>query len=104
MECFTGRSIIKGVADAWDHQYPPNGAHSQRHLDIGVALRKLNLARVTAKQIDDLIGNGSWTHRWCHECSTYTTRGVVFGSSENETFCILCAECISTAGKILEGV
>ena len=70
------------------------------------ALKRLDLNTATKSQVDDLIGNRSWTTLYCAECGEEVDAVMQLGeppdyeSSTTE----ICHECLGKAIKLIEGV
>ena len=94
MTPFNQRKAIKSVLAKWENQYPVGSTKDKT--DITAELRKLDFKTATAEQIDKIIGNGSWTHLFCSECSDYGDEGVEFGGSS------ICYTCLVSAVAVLK--
>ena len=70
MELITERSRIKTVAERWDAQYGPEfrPTLSGSPKTISEKLHALNLSKVSAKTVNKIIGNDTWTRLVCDEC------------------------------------
>ena len=80
MELITERARIKEVAEMWDAMYgpefrPTNNGSSK---EISVTLHALNLNKVSAKTVNKIIGNDTWTVLVCAECGVKVKKVVVF--------------------------
>jgi hypothetical protein len=97
MKLITKRSKILEVSSLWDRQYVGRSKIYQDKIDIGNRLRKLDLNTVSAKEVDDIIGNGSWTYIRCHECEKSVERAVELGQepdyeSSTANVCFMCLQ------------
>jgi hypothetical protein len=50
----------------------------------------------TIEQIDDVVGNPSWTHFICQECCEYVLEVIELGDDAS----IFCRPCIEKASKL----
>ena len=70
MELITERSRIKTVAERWDAVYGPSfrptvtGSSKEK----SAKLHALNRSKVSAKTVNKIIGNDTWTRLVCDEC------------------------------------
>lgn len=105
MRIITKREIIKGVLERWKYQYP-NENHGKDKLEITKKLSKLNLSRVSAKRVDEIIGNQSWTRLDCDECQEPVDKVVMFIERNEDEYecntCELCLDCLKKALKLAQ--
>ena len=95
MQVITERDKIKQVVSSWSRAYS-GGGYGKDKLEILERLKLLNLNTVTAKEIENIIGNSSWTDLKCHECGKYVKKVVQVGEDldyESATV-FLCVKCI----------
>jgi hypothetical protein len=95
MRIITERDKIKQVVSLWSRTYL-SGGYGKDKLEILEKLKLLNLNIVTAKEIENIIGNSSWTDLKCHECGRYVKKVVQVGEEpdyESATV-FLCVKCI----------
>ncbi len=101
MEVITERDIIRSVRKMWREQYPAkNLSVTPEQKRIYEKLKKLDLNKATAKQINRIIGNDSWTQTVCDECNDYVSLAVKFGNG-SESFTI-CTDCLAEVWKEIE--
>jgi len=104
MKIITERDIIKNVKKEWRRQYPANSYTTKQQKQVYEKLKRLDLNKATAKQIDKIIGNTSWTTITCDECGYNTKLAVEFTFFESS--CVLCLDCLSNVwtelAKMLE--
>lgn len=98
MELRTERARIKEVAEMWDAVYgpafrPTNNGSSK---EISVTLHALNLDKVSAKTVNKIIGNDTWTVLICHECAVEVKEVVVFYGSDGDRAYQICESCATT--------
>lgn len=104
MELITERSLIQGVAEQWDAQYwpefrPTNNGSSK---EISVTLHALNLDKVSAKTVNKIIGNDTWTVLVCAECDVKVKKVVaLYGPYGDQVYhiCEPCATKVKTMFK-----
>ncbi len=89
MRVITTRKLIQGVAQHWRNQYPDS------KMDIYEKLAALDAETATANDVNQIIGNGSWTRITCEECKNEVSEVVHFGE-DYDTFCV-CKECLTKA-------
>ena len=95
MQVITERDRIKQVVSSWSRTYS-GGGYGKDKLEILEKLKLLNLNTVTAKEIESIIGNSSWTDLKCQECEKYVKKVVRVGEEpdyESATV-FLCVKCI----------
>lgn len=101
MKIITERVLIKEVAKRWKEQYP----NSEQ--DIYQKLKLLNKETATAKDVENIIGNSSWTNiPRCDECGQETEIVIQLGEEpdyESSTIVIICEDCLKQAIKAVEG-
>lgn len=95
MKLITKRSRILGVSKEWDASY--KSSKYQYHIDIGNKLRELDLNTASAKDVDDIIENRSWTYIRCDSCGESVDRAVEIGQepdyeSNTATICFMCLQ------------
>jgi len=102
MRVITERDLIKGVSEAWDSQYERHRGDAEwaDKFVISDALHKLDLDTASAKTVDTVIGNSSWTAIKCNACNRGCKKAVVFETDEDTEF-TLCIKCLSKANKAL---
>ena len=104
MELITERARIKEVAEMWDATYgpkfrPTNNGSSK---EISVTLHALNLDKVSAKTVNKIIGNDTWTVLVCAECDVKVKKVVVFYGPYDyhaHQICESCATKVKTMFK-----
>lgn len=92
MKVLTKRELINNVAVAFENQF---GAHPKnlRWQKTRDQLRALKLSKASAKDVERIIGNRSWTEMRCVECGKECNEAMQLGSENSPTFvCIKCLE------------
>lgn len=114
MRIITQRDLIKVVAERWRNTYQPftgdampvfshhhgvaHGGKTKRQ--IAEELDTLDPETATASDVNNIIGNKSWTRIECGHCGKETDRAVTFGCYHHTaTLCKKCAEKCSQAFK-----
>jgi len=66
----TVRDLIRGVAERWDSHYPIgySGFEPEKKRAISRKLADLDKEKATAKEVEAIIGNSSWTDLSCNSC------------------------------------
>jgi len=88
MKAYNRRLKIRTVVERWNEQYKDMYKENKDKLKILKKLESLNLSKCKAKDIDNIIGNPSWTHFMCMSCKDYKSRGVLFTDD------YICLDCI----------
>lgn len=106
MKIITHRLLIQNVARRWRETYFSNGEwkYDSGKSDIYKKLATLLKDKATAKEVNDIIGNESWTRITCNECRKDTDWVMRLGEEpdyESETAC-LCKSCIQKAASLME--
>ncbi len=100
------RDIIKRVLTRWDEQYPfernfPDGSKAS---EIRGRLAKLDLATCSPDEVDEAIGNGSWTKQECDHCcnprDVLVRVGEIFETEADKVD--LCEACLIEALEALQ--
>ena len=105
----TVRDLIRSVARHWKGQYFDTAKSEWRYRDklpVWVALSKLNLERVNAKEVAGVIGNDSWTTVRCAECQRDVDAVRTCGQPEDfeSATASLCRDCLWAAITELDAV
>jgi len=66
---------------------------AKEYQSILINLTKLNLATCSADEVDDIIGNSSFTTITCHACDKHVNAAAVLPDSS--TLCLECVEHIA---------
>lgn len=101
MRIIIDKDIIKGAKDKWKKQYSADIGSGNRFDKVYEKLKKLK--RPTAKKINDIIGNDSWTTFMCDECNESKREGVMFNEDSYECCCELCFDCLEKALRLMKG-
>lgn len=95
MRLITRKSKAKDVAKAWKLQY------GDINTDVYEALVALG-GNPNPEDIDEVIGNGTWTATKCYECGDRNIDVILIGEDEDEndyfamtTF--VCRDCLKKA-------
>lgn len=104
MKRITERDLIRTVAEAWDAQHSINikgvDSHAtEEQLAISKRLRAMNLNKVKASTVDNVIGNGSWTKVTCAVCGKRAPAIVVIYEAAIE----ICESCLNLAKRVIQG-
>lgn len=106
MRLITVRDQVRNVAKRWRAQYPrpedrTGKVASGMHRAIGEALERIDPDFTSVREVDRIIGNGSWTKvPGCSECKRDDLErvlevGEVFGWESHTVY--LCEECATHA-------
>lgn len=99
MKHLSEKEQIRGVARSWARQC------AKRKPEISEKLEKLNIETVTAKDVQEIIGNNSWVCKTkCDECLNETWDCVQLGEEPNyeSRTANICKNCLIKALELLE--
>lgn len=103
MKVITQRDNILNVCVRWRSQYSYKGV-DQDKLDTLKRLESLDLTTCTAGDVNQIIGNDSWTNLHCNECDAKTDWVIMVGEEpdyESRT-ATLCRACIQRVADHLK--
>lgn len=109
MKIITQRDLIKTVAKRWDQQYHPyvndvplfsarNGFRRDlTKKEIHEALKNLDPETCSAEEVNNIIGNSSWTNLTCNQCQKQVKEVIELGEepdweSNTAQICFSCLE------------
>jgi superfamily II helicase len=104
MDYFNASSIenLKNVAEKWKETYCRSGVWSKIAFgdshDIYNKLVKCTLEKPTVAKINKIIGNNSWTTKYCCECNKNELVGIIFDTGDDyygNHF--ICSDCLKEA-------
>jgi hypothetical protein len=121
MKIKTKRGVILGVAKRWRRQYEPfekfdntpifppanpNASKLRPKRQIAEELDKLNLNTATEDQVNEIIGNKSWTRLTCDQCKRDVEAVIRLGDPKaningTPSFYI-CPDCIAQAARSMQ--
>lgn len=94
----SSRELIRTAAERWDRQY-------ERHIkdgrllvsgksagDISKALHALDPETASSDDVAEIIGNRSWTQKWCSICQEYCESAIEIGDDYPRYLCRPCIE------------
>ncbi len=115
MKAFTQRDVIKQVTAKWERQYEgqmdstgylyPGGKGDKTRGETLKQLQALDLNTCTAKEVNDIIGNESWTRmNLCDECGKQPNVLVQVGNEPDydSHTAWLCLNCLSNANALAQ--
>lgn len=98
MRLYTPKDSIATIAERWRRQYYHaasdtwynGGVNKLSREDIYIKLQTVT----TIEEIDELIGNDTWTTRMCAECREPVRTWIVLGERYNSEYaqCLPCTE------------
>jgi hypothetical protein len=97
MRLITRQSLASQAADSWAEQYK-NWGFGEDKINIAHQLRALG-ENPSPEDVDNVIGNNSWTRTKCHECGAENIDVVEVGEElgyESHTANI-CRPCLKSA-------
>jgi hypothetical protein len=102
MQKLTKSYLIANVAERWKHQHSRDGTWTWVNSES--IYNKLNalMPNATTEQIEEIIGNESWTRTRCDECERESELVIQVGE---ELDCCsltaqLCTDCLELALKL----
>lgn len=92
MQALTKQDLIDAIAKRWKEQYPDDTGSQ-------VLTELMALNNPTEQQVNDIIGNRSWTTNTCAECERNVEVVVLLGYEPvyDSWNCKLCLDCIQKA-------
>lgn len=110
MKIITQRNLIMTVCDNWRNQYrgcdnpdDDQSTYGQDKREIYLKLKGLDLQSCSADDVNEIIGNSSWTIMTCNECEAETDWVIEVGNPpdyESRT-ARLCRKCAASVAKAL---
>ena len=104
MHIITKRDQIKTVYGRWAKQYP-KGSMGEDKDEITKKLGELNFNTCSSKDIDDIIGNSTWTELECDQCKRSVDLILRLGEApdyESTTF-LICKDCLESVTCFIKG-
>lgn len=102
MKHITERSLIETIVRRWDQHYSPGRLGPD---EIREQLASLNLAIATVAEINEIIGNDSWTSLSCNECGKRCTELMQLGTEEDYfhegRIIVCCKDCLIKAYQLI---
>jgi hypothetical protein len=107
MKIVTQRDLIKVAAKRWQSWHQPSLSEwSPDKLRILEKLKKLDLNKATAIQVNKIIGDNHWTTQLCDECGKRKPEAVCFGYLWAPYYvlsgCVICFGCLGKAANRLQ--
>lgn len=103
----TGKISIQNVIDRWKNQYFQLGVWRNGDDKKIIYRQLLQLQKndpLNLNAIDDIIGNGGWTHNMCSCCNKSTRKTLVsFDVNGGEYGYELCKKCLKKSLRMLGG-
>jgi hypothetical protein len=101
-------TLLPTVADRWREAFcPPGGWGLGRNSRIWEELNRAGNS-LTASDVEELVGNETWTKSWCSCCDTLKEEVVEMFSYNDDALnqkvrpdCNICDECITKAFNLL---
>jgi hypothetical protein len=99
MKVITKDMLVKSAKEKWKLQYFYMGKWKNYHLvDSRLIYTKLSKAK-TAEEVENIIGNKSWSFPYCDNCHKYVEVVIDFEVLENNI--ALCKNCLVSAVNML---
>jgi len=99
MKLITKADVLRTVPEKWNAQYDPRYKGTDKDEIYKKLLKLVGSGVYPERQIDNIIGNDSWTELTCGECERHVEAVVHLGEEpgyESNTF-YLCAPCLKKA-------
>lgn len=95
MKIITKKEVVNQSVSRWVKQYENYVDRGDRFDKKPITEKLLNLSKpYCEKEINQIIGNKSWTSLTCDECSDDVAKGVVFDVSGGEYSFSICESCL----------
>ena len=103
MKILTVQELANTAKDRWRIQYFYDGSwkHGSDKKTVYENLVSLGDSP-TPNQINEVIGNSSWTRLECSECNKEVDTVVVFSSYDSYFY--LCKKCLNKSTRLIKGV
>ena len=103
MKILTVQELANAAKDRWKRQYFYSGVwkHGSDKKTVYENLVSLG-ENPTPSQINEVIGNNSWTRLECSECNKEVDTVVVFSSYDSYFY--LCKKCLNKSTRLIKGV
>lgn len=103
IERMTRKTAARSVPERFVRQYLDPDSKEWTILadgrDCGEVYTQL-LGAKTPDEIDEIMGNPSWTHPWCSECRGYVQSAIYLGEGY-DTF-VICDDCLQRAVGLVQ--
>ena len=103
MKILTVQELANTAKDRWRIQYFYDGSwkHGSDKKTVYENLVSLG-ENPTPSQINEVIGNNSWTRLGCSVCNKEVDTVVVFSS--DDSYFYLCKKCLNKSTRLIKGV
>ena len=102
MKVLTRQELANKAKDRWKTQYFVNGIWKYDDNKRIVYERLDGLDNnPLPEQVNEVIGNTSWTRLECSECNKEVDLVVVFQDSESDSY--ICKKCLNKALRLIKG-
>lgn len=89
-------NVVKAAPDRWATQYSGSYRNDETERKTERLLALKAAGPFTAEQVNEIIGNSSWTELRCSECRDDVEVLAVFGGDDYD-WQNVCANCLRTA-------
>ena len=103
MKILTVQELANTAKDSWRRQYFYDGSwkHGSDKKTVYENLVSLG-ENPTPSQINEVIGNNSWTRLECSECNKEVDKVVVLSGYDSDFY--ICKKCLNKCGELVRGV
>ena len=103
MKILTVQELANTAKDSWRRQYLYDGSWKYGSDKKTVYENLVSLGEnPTPSQINEVIGNNSWTRLECSVCNKEVDTVVVFSSYDSSFY--LCKKCLNKSTRLINGV
>ena len=95
MKKLLSKNLVKQVAKNWKKQYFSKGKWFDPIMGSAEDIYKKLLRASSEKEVNEIVGNDSWTAYTCDECGEDFKVGVMFGKKTH-----ICQKCITEAKSL----
>ena len=103
MKVLTIQDLSTGAKERWKQQYFVNNVWIYGDEKKVIYENLVSLGdNPEPEQVNEVIGNSSWTRLTCEECNKVVESVVVINASEYSIY--LCKKCLSKAVRLIKGI
>lgn len=106
MKVIAQRQRIEQVAASWENTYRKGTVYyTEEKADKLKRLKALDLSTATAQEVNEIIGNASWTDIKCDDCGKAVTKVIQLGEEPDlESYTAnICQDCLDRAVILMKG-
>lgn len=97
------KPTINSVAERWERQYCRSGVWTSTFSGPAEITHQKILASTTLDEVDEAIGNTSWTHNSCSVCDKSSRKPMaMFWAEPDYSGALVCKACLKATRKALK--